>query len=119
MELFRNAAALRIIVLCRTDRSDAGPECVFRGDNATSTMYLFYSVAITNRGTIFPARCLSKPRGISIQIVSISTTIQLLATSPASGLTARFSASATVSKKRLATALVTSWKSALIIILPT
>ena len=64
VEMFRNVPVLMWIVLCMAVLIESLPApSAFRGDDATSSMVLFDSVAVTNRGVYVPEPLFSRGLG--------------------------------------------------------
>ncbi|GGE17130.1 amino acid ABC transporter permease [Primorskyibacter flagellatus] len=64
VEMFRNVPVLMWIVLCMAILIESLPApSAFRGDDATSSMALFDSVAVTNRGVYVPEPLFSRGLG--------------------------------------------------------
>jgi len=123
VEMFRNVPLLLWIIVIFAILTEITPAPnAFRGDNATSSMFLFDSVAITNRGTYLPAPLFDRSLGdINLGIVSVSTNYLVLFAVIFASIWAyrALHRNATVVQEATGDRPVTWWKSALIIILPT
>lgn len=65
VETFRNVPVLLWILLCFAILTDVTPEPkAFRGDNPTASMWLFDSIAVTNRGIYVPWPVFAEGAGI-------------------------------------------------------
>ena len=123
VEMFRNVPLLLWIIVIFAVLTEVTPAPnAFRGDTPAASMYLFDSVAITNRGTYIPGPLFERSLGdLNLGIVSVSTNyLVLLAIVLASiwGYRA-LQRNATVVQEATGDRPVTWWKSALIIIVPT
>ena len=80
VEIFRNVPVLLWIYVCMFTLTAIAPQPrAFRGDNATASMLLNDSVAVTNRGIYFPEPLFSRPLGdIDIGIFKISIELLVL-----------------------------------------
>jgi general L-amino acid transport system permease protein len=80
VEIFRNVPVLLWIYVCMFTLTAIAPQPrEFRGDNATASMLLNDSVAVTNRGIYFPEPLFSRPlRDIDIGIFKISIELLVL-----------------------------------------
>lgn len=80
VEIFRNVPVLLWIYVCMFTLTAIAPQPrEFRGDNATASMLLNDSVAVTNRGIYFPEPLFSRPLGdIDIGIFKISIELLVL-----------------------------------------
>lgn len=122
VEMFRNVPLLLWIIVIFAVLTEVTPAPnAFRGDTPAASMYLFDSVAITNRGTYIPGPLFERSLGdLNLGIVSVSTNyLVLLAIVLASiwGYRA-LQRNATVVQEATGDRPVTWWKSALIIIVP-
>ncbi|WP_022704908.1 amino acid ABC transporter permease [Pseudorhodobacter ferrugineus] len=123
VEIFRNVPLLLWIIVIFAVLTEITPAPnAFRGENPTSSMFFFDSVAITNRGTYLPGALFDRSLGdINLGIVSVSTNyIVLIALIIASiwGYRA-LQRKAGVVQEATGVRPVTWWKSALILIAPT
>jgi general L-amino acid transport system permease protein len=123
VEMFRNVPVLLWIIVIFAVLTEITPAPnAFRGENASSSMLLFDSVAVTNRGTYLPGPLFERSLGdIHLGIVSVSTNyLVLLAVIIGSVLAFRaLHRNASAVQEATGERPVTWWKSALIILLPT
>jgi len=79
VEMFRNIPTLLWILIIFAIMTEAMPAPnAFRGDNPTSTMYLFDSVAFTNRGVYVPGPLFSRGLG-AIDLYYFNLSVNFLA----------------------------------------
>jgi len=123
VEMFRNVPLLLWIIVIFAILTEITPAPnAFRGDNATSSMYLFDSVAITNRGTYLPAPLFDRSLGdINLGVVSVGINYLVLIAIIIGSIFAYRAVQRHAGAVKEATGdrPVTWWKSAGIIILPT
>jgi general L-amino acid transport system permease protein len=122
VEMFRNVPVLLWIIVIFAVLTEITPAPnAFRGENATSSMLLFDSMAVTNRGTYVPAPLFERSLGdINLGIVSLSTNY-LVAILVIIGSVIGYRAlqrNATAVQEATGNRPVTWWKSALILIAP-
>lgn len=122
VEIFRNVPLLLWIIVLFAVLTEITPAPnAFRGENATSSMLFFDSMAITNRGTYIPGPLFERSLGdINLGIVSVSTNylvLLLVIIGSVMGYRA-LQHKATVVQEATGVRPVTWWKSALIIIAP-
>lgn len=122
VEMFRNVPLLLWIIVVFAVLTEITPAPNdFRGEDATSSMLLFDSVAITNRGTYIPAPLFSRSLGeIDLGIVSLSTNYLVLLAIIIASIFGYRALQRNASAVQEATGVrpVTWWKSTLIIIAP-
>ena len=80
VEIFRNIPVLLWIFVCMFTLTAIAPQPrAFRGDNATASMLLNDSVAVTNRGIYIPEPLFSRPLGdINLGIFNVSIELLVL-----------------------------------------
>ena len=80
VEIFRNVPVLLWILVCMFTFTATFPQPrEFRGENATATMNLWESVAVTNRGIYLPEPLFSRPLGdIDVGVFKISIELLVL-----------------------------------------
>lgn len=80
VEIFRNIPVLLWIFVCMFTLTAIAPAPrAFRGDNATASMLLNDSVAVTNRGIYFPEPLFSRPLGdLNLGIFNVSIELLVL-----------------------------------------
>lgn len=122
VEIFRNVPLLLWIIVIFAVLTEVTPAPnAFRGENATSSMLLNDSVAITNRGTYLPAPLFDRSLGdINLGFLSISTNyLVIIAVILGSIFGYRaLQNNATVVQEATGVRPTTWWKSALILIAP-
>ena len=123
IEIFRNVPLLLWIIVVFAILTEITPAPnAFRGENATSSMLLFDSVAVTNRGTYIPAPLFERSLGeLDLGIVSVGVNylaLLVLVIGSVWGYRA-LQTRATAVQQSTGDRPVTWWKSALILIAPT
>lgn len=122
VEMFRNVPLLLWIIVVFAVLTEVTPAPnAFRGENPTATMYLWDSVAITNRGTYLPAPLFDRSLGeINLGVAHLSTNyLVILAILIGSILGYRaLQRNATAVQEASGVRPVTWWKSALILVGP-
>lgn len=122
VEMFRNVPVLLWIIVIFAVLTEITPAPnEFRGEAATSSMYLFDSIAITNRGTYIPSPLFGRSLGeINLGILSVSSNYLVLIAVIIGSIWGyrAVQRSATVVQEATGVRPVTWWKSALIIIAP-
>jgi general L-amino acid transport system permease protein len=122
VEIFRNVPLLLwiIVIFAVLTESTPAPNA-FRGDNPSATMYIFDSLAITNRGIYTAGPVFSHDLGsITLGAASFSFNWILIFAVLIAGFWAnsRLRKSATVVQEATGVRPVTWWKSLLILVLP-
>jgi general L-amino acid transport system permease protein len=122
VEMFRNVPVLLWIIIIFAVLTEATPApSAFRGDNPTATMYLFDSLAITNRGVYTAGPVFSRGLGeLSLGPVHISLTFLAVLVTVVASIWAniRLRRSATAIQEATGERPVTWWKSILILFAP-
>ena len=122
VEIFRNIPTLLWILIFFAIMTEAmPPPSAFRGDDATTSMLLFDTVAITNRGVYVPEPLFSRSLGnidlglflVSIDFIAI---VSVIAASVWANI--RVIAHATAVQEATGVRPKTWWKSVLILVLP-
>ncbi|MBK5928726.1 amino acid ABC transporter permease [Rhodobaculum claviforme] len=122
VEIFRNIPTLLWILIIFAIMTEAmPPPSAFRGEDATSSMLLWDTVAVTNRGVYIPEPLFSRSLGV-IDMGSFLISIDLLAIVAVVGLSIwankRLLAHATAVQNATGIRPKTWWKSILILVLP-
>ena len=122
VEIFRNVPLLLWIIVLFAILTEITPAPnAFRGDNATSSMLFFDSVAITNRGTYIPAPLFSRSLGeLNLGLLSISSNYLVLLVLLIGSIWGyrALQRNATAVQQSSGQRPVTWWKSALILLGP-
>ena len=122
VEMFRNVPVLLWIIVIFAVLTEVTPAPnAFRGENATSSMLFFDSVAVTNRGTYIPSPLFSRSLGdINLGIVSVSANYLVLLAIVFGSIAGYRALQRNAASVQEATGErpVTWWKSTLIIIAP-
>ncbi|MCV6594750.1 MAG: ABC transporter permease subunit, partial [Silicimonas sp.] len=122
VEIFRNIPVLLWILVCMFTFTALAPAPVtFRGENATSSMLLFDSVAVTNRGVYIPEPLFSRGLGdLDIGIFKISIELIVLLALLAGGIFFARWNNARANKIQAATGSrpATGWANAAAIVVP-
>lgn len=122
VEIFRNVPLLLWIIVLFAILTEITPAPnAFRGDNATSSMLFFDSVAITNRGTYIPAPLFGRSLGeLNLGLLSISSNYLVLLVILIGSIWGyrALQRNATAVQQSSGVRPVTWWKSALILLGP-
>jgi general L-amino acid transport system permease protein len=122
VEMFRNVPVLLWIIVIFAVLTEITPAPnAFRGEEATSSMLFFDSVAVTNRGTYLPGPLFSRSLGdLNLGIVSVSSNYLILLAIILGSIWSYRKVQRSAGAVQEATGVrpVTWWKSALIIIAP-
>jgi len=122
VEMFRNVPLLLWIIVIFAVLTEATPSpSAFRGDNPASTMYLFDSLAITNRGTYLAGPVFAHDLGsLTLGAASLSLNWLLVFAAFVGSLFAnsQLRKRATVVQEATGDRPVTWWKSLLILFVP-
>lgn len=122
VEIFRNVPLLLWIIVLFAILTEITPAPnAFRGDNATSSMLFFDSVAITNRGTYIPAPLFGRSLGeLNLGLLSISSNYLVLLVILIGSVWGyrALQRNATAAQQSSGVRPVTWWKSALILLGP-
>jgi amine acid ABC transporter, permease protein, 3-TM region, His/Glu/Gln/Arg/opine family len=123
IETFRNVPVLIWIIVVSAVMSESMPApSAFRGENATSSMIVFDSVAVTNRGVYVPAPLFSFDLGAAIGLPTLGTTanwiVVLAVLIAAFWLNRRLMANATAVQNATGVRPKTWWKSILLFLVP-
>jgi len=122
VEVFRNIPTLLWILIFFAIMTEAmPPPSAFRGEDPASTMYVFDSVAITNRGVYVPEPLFSRSLGVvSVGLFNVSLDFLAIVAAIVGSIWAniRLLAHATAVQNATGVRPVTWWKTILILVAP-